>query len=362
MTASIPHALGAREYTDPAVFETEKHKIFFRTWQFAVHSSCLPEPGAYQTFDICDQALFCVRDHDGRIRTFHNVCMHRAHRLVEGSGIRKTLVCPYHAWSYNLDGRLKRAPNQHKVAGFDASRICLTEVKTEVLLGFVFVNLDPQAAPMSSWYPNLEAELFSFVPEIDDLAPMTEVSVDEYCNWKVTVENYSECYHCRLNHRTFVEGVVDPDSYNVMPQGHCLRHTTRSANLERLSYPIDPLANEYASAYSSWFLWPSFSFQVYPGNMLNTYHFQPQSVDRTRAVRGWFSPAGAHSSVVAQLAEQDRATTVAEDVRLVESVQKGLNSLGYKPGPLILDVDNGVNSEHPIKALYDWREQDLARS
>lgn len=354
-------ALAAHNYTDASVYAVEKSKIFYRTWQFACHGSQVAAPGDYLSFDICDQSLFVIRDQDGTLRAFHNVCMHRAHQLVQGAGNKRSLSCPYHAWTYALDGRLSRAPSMEKVRGFDASKICLAEVCIEEFLGFIFVNLDPRAEPMSEWYPGAKEELAAFVPDIERLQPVKWVQVEEKCNWKVTVENYSECYHCRLNHKTFVEGVVDPDTYNVMPRGHCLRHTTQSANLERLSYTIDPDANEHATDYSSWFLWPTLSFQVYPGNVLNTYHWRAMGVEQTEAIRGWYTVAGAPSNVISKLASQDLETTVAEDIRLVESVQRGLRSVGYRPGPLILDPEFGVNSEHSIHALYQWREACLNR-
>jgi phenylpropionate dioxygenase-like ring-hydroxylating dioxygenase large terminal subunit len=196
--------------------------------------------------------------------------------------------------------------------------------------------------------------LRDYVPQIESLKPIAWVPVEEHCNWKVTVENYSECYHCRINHPTFANGVVDADSYNIMPQGHCLRHTTRAANLDKLTYEIDPDANAHAADYSSWFLWPAFSFQVYPGNLLNTYLWRPASVTETMAYRGWYSVDGAPSETVDRLAEQDRNTTVAEDVKLVNSVQRGLTSRGYRPAPLVIDPDFGVNSEHSIRALHEW--------
>jgi phenylpropionate dioxygenase-like ring-hydroxylating dioxygenase large terminal subunit len=230
----------------------------------------------------------------------------------------------------------------------------LSEVRTEILCGFIFVNLDHQASPMADWFPGVEAQLRSFVPHIDALRPIICNAVEECCNWKVTVENYSECYHCRINHPTFANGVIDPDSYNIVPQGHCLRHTTRTAPLERMSYEVDENANEHASEYSSWFLWPTFSFQVYPGNVLNTYLWRPRNVSETTVYRGWYSLDGAPSKTVAALAEQDLSTTVAEDIRLVNSVQQGLTSLGYRPGPLILDPNQGVNSEHSIRAIHEW--------
>ena len=347
-------ALDAGYYTDAGAFERDKRCILFRTWQYAGHVSQLTKPGDYFTFSVCDQNLFTLRDADGVVRSFFNVCMHRAHQVVEGSGNKRVLVCPYHSWTYELDGRLRKAPNDDNVPGFDRDQICLTEVRTEILHGFVFVNLDPDAAPMAEWYPGVEKELGSFVPDIGLLEPMACHAVDEHCNWKVSVENYSECYHCRINHPTFANGVIDPDSYDISPQGHCLRHTTRTAPLANLTYAIDADANAYATEYSSWFLWPTFSFQVYPGNVLNTYLWRPIDVAETRVYRGWYSVGGEPSATLARLAEQDLTTTVAEDVRLVNSVQQGLSSLGYRPGPLIVDPARGVNSEHSIRAIHEW--------
>ena len=356
-TGEPVRALDPRFYTDSEVFERDKRRILFRTWQYAGHVSQVRKPGDYFAFSICDQNLFTVRGADGTVRTFFNVCMHRAHQVVEGSGNKRVLVCPYHSWTYELDGRLRKAPNDEKVPGFDREGICLTEVRTEILCGFIFVNLDPDARPMAAWYPDVEAQLRSFVPDIDVLEPIIWNAVEERCNWKVSVENYSECYHCRINHPTFASGVIDPESYNIMPQGHCLRHTTRTAALENMTYAIDVDANAHATDYSSWFLWPTFSFQVYPGNVLNTYLWRSVDIAETRVYRGWYSVGGAPSETVSMLAEQDLTTTVAEDVRLVNSVQQGLNNLGYRPGPLIIDPAYGVNSEHSIRAIHEWVRQ-----
>ncbi len=351
---TVTRALEPHYYTDPEIYAREHDAIFFRTWHYACHVSEVAETGSYVAFEIAGQGLFTLRDGAGEIRTFYNVCKHRAHEMVSGRGRKRLLVCPYHAWAYDLDGRLRKAPNADKVPGFDASAICLTPVKTEVFCGFVFVNLDPEAAPMGEWFPEAEAQLKAFRPGIETLKPVKQVEVIEDCNWKVSVENYSECYHCRLNHPTFANGVIKPDTYNILPQGHCLRHTTECANLERMTYPIDPAANEHAGDYSSWFLWPGMSFQVYPGNVLNTYYWQPLDVANVKVFRGWYTVDGEQSDVIDTLAQQDLRTTVAEDVRLVESVQRGLASKGYRPGPLVLDPRYGVNSEHSLRALHDW--------
>ncbi|MBX2881574.1 MAG: aromatic ring-hydroxylating dioxygenase subunit alpha [Granulosicoccus sp.] len=347
-------SLAARYYTDPAVFQAEKYGVLATTWQFAGHVSQLVHPGDYFCFSIADENLFCVKTRSGEIKGFYNVCQHRAHQLLSGTGNSSQIICPYHAWTYELTGKLRSGPNTRSVPGFDKDAICLTEIAIENFCGFLFANLDPLTKPMRDWFPGVSEELSSFVPDIHHLQPLKWIEIPEHCNWKVSVENYSECYHCQLNHRTFANGIVKPGTYDIQPQGYCLRHTTECQNLDKMSYQIDVTANEFAGQYSSWFLWPMMSFQVYPGNILNTYHWRPVDHENVIVYRGWYAAPDSDESLLYDLAKQDRETTVEEDIHLVESVQRGLNSRGYKPGPLVLDPQYGIKSEHSIEVLQRW--------
>lgn len=199
---------------------------------------------------------------------------------------------------------------------------------------------------MKEWYPNVAEELSAFVPDINDLFVVEWIAAAENCNWKVSVENYSQCYHCQLNHPTFANGIVKAKTYHIQPQGYCLRHTTECQNLDKMSYAIDPNANEFAGHYSWWCLWPMMSFQVYPGNILYTYHWRPVDHENVVVHRGWFGTEKTDKNVLHELAVQDRETTVEEDIHLVESGQRGLNSRGYVPGPLVVDPQSGVQSAH----------------
>jgi len=350
-------SLEARYYTDPLMFDREKHGVLARTWQFAGHISTLRSTGDYFTVDVAGESLICVRTSPDEIKAFYNVCQHRGHQLVSGSGTMKSIVCPYHAWNYALTGELQNGPNIKVVPAFDKTKIRLSEVSIEDFCGFVFVNLDKNADPMDECFPRVRQELMSFVPHIHSLTPYEWVSIPERCNWKVSIENYSECYHCQLNHPTFSQGVVKPQTYDIQPQGYCLRHTTECQNLDKMSYLIDINANENAGEYSSWFLWPLFSFQVYPGNILNTYHWRAVDHENVVVWRGWYTMDGMDEKLIHDLAVQDRQTTVEEDIHLVESVQKGLSSRGYSPGPLVLDPGFGVKSEHSIKVLQQWMRE-----
>jgi len=359
--AGVVHTLDPAYYTSDAIYQQECAGLFMRAWQYAGHASQAPNPGDYFTFEIAGQQLFCIRNYDNVLLTFYNVCQHRAHELVKGQGhCDQAIVCPYHAWTYRFDGSLLRGPKPEVIPVQARDSICLTSVHTQEFCGFIFVNLDDEAEPMDVWFPEVEIQLRDFVPKIDALKPIETISVSEKCNWKVSVENYSECYHCRINHRTFATGVIKPETYDIQPQGYCLRHTTECQNLDQMSYPIDLGANGHAGDYSSWFLWPTFSFQVYPGNVLNTYHWQPTGVEAVRLTRDWFTVGGAESSTIRELAIQDRETTVEEDIHLVESQQRGFRNRGYRPGPLVIDPAGGVNSEHSIQVLQQWMREGCA--
>ena len=346
--------LHPRYYTAPEILELERERVLANTWQYAGHVSELKNKGDFFTFEIAGQNLFCIRGNDSNIRAFFNVCQHRAHELVSGTGNKRVITCPYHAWTYGLDGRLRHAKNISAVAGLDCSKIALSAVKLENFHGFLFVNLDPDAAPMESWFPNVHEEISEYVPHIDQLQPLQVTKIVEKCNWKVAIENYSECYHCPFNHKALSTGVFKPETYDIQPQGYCLRHTTESQNLENMSYAIDLNSNSTAGKYSSWFLWPMFSFQVFPGNILNTYCWREIDTGHVEVHRGWYSINGEDSLPIRELAKHDRETTIEEDIRLVESVQRGMRNRGYRPGPLVVDPAGGLNSEHSIKLLQEW--------
>ena len=354
MTSELQRALGARWYTDHGVFLEERRKIFGHTWQLVCHQSELPRPGDY----VVRQGIFAIRHPSGTVKAFHNVCRHRGHELLAGKGNRRLITCPYHGWCYDIDGGLKSAPGSDEVPRFDAGSIRLGEVRCEVFCGFVFVNPDRKALPMEDWYPGVEEELRGLVPFIDDLRPVDEVVVEEACNWKVSVENYNECYHCKLRHPTLSSGVLDPDSYDIRPQGHCLRHTTSAAKSDSMTYGIDA-SDAGASSYSSWYLWPTCSFQVYPGRLLNTFHWEATNHATVTVRRGWYARDGENDATARQLAQLDRETTLAEDIDIVESVQRGLESGHYEPGPLVVNPRGGVMSEHSIATLQSWVREAL---
>ena len=226
--------------------------------------SQIPDPGDYFAFEIAGQGLFCIRGRDGVIRTFYNVCQHRAHEIVSGDGSCKVLVCPYHAWTYELTGELRSGPNQRAVPGFDRSAIGLTEVRTEILCGFIFVNLDGDAQPMDFWYPGVADELRAFVPDIEK----TSTAGVDRNRGKLQLEGLGRellrVLSLPAQPSDLCEGRDQARDLRHPAPGHCLRHSTECQNLERMTYPIGPDAGPHAEEYSSWYLWPTFSSRSIP--------------------------------------------------------------------------------------------------
>lgn len=349
-------ALPAKYFTDPAVFARARARIFFRTWQFACHASQVQNAGDYFAFTVCGESLFVMRGRDAKLRAFYNVCRHRGHPLLEDGGGRcANIVCPYHAWSYELDGRLRMAPGANRVAGFDPRNIRLRAVKLEEFLGFVFINFDDDAPALDDSYPGVRAAALALCPDIESRKLAHAFSAREACNWLLAVENYNECYHCPTAHRSFTEGVIDPASYNIAPfgdgGGKCLRHESKAAKSARAWYDMS------GSDYASWYLWPAFSLQIYPGRVVNSYHWRPLTVDATEVHRAWYSNDGAVDDALQTVIDLDRETTFAEDVKLVSGVQLGVASRGFAPGPLMIDPNGGIGNEFSIACLHVWMRE-----
>lgn len=352
-SSCVLRGLDAKYFIDTSIYDRVKKNIYYKTWQLACHRSQAPNPGDYFSFSIFDQDIFVVRGQDQTMRAMYNVCQHRGHKLVTGSGNKRVIVCPYHAWTYTLDGHLKRAPNSDKVNGFDASSICIPQIRLEEFLGFVFVNLDTECLSMEELYPGVKEEVLSLCPDIETQVFAHEHTADEGCNWLTAVENYNECYHCKRAHPQFAKGVIDPNSYQVAPfgSGKVLRHTSKPTQSGKAWYDVS------GADYGSFFLWPSTSLQFYPGGIVNTYHWRPLAADDTRVHRGWYSQDGSLNSTLQKVIDLDRETTFTEDLVLVKNVQRGLKSMGYKPGPLIIDPNGSIDNELSIATLHCWLKE-----
>ena len=181
--------------------ELERERVFRRDWACPGLAADIPEIGDCLTFSVAGEPVFCVRDHKRNIRTFANVCRHRMMRLVE-DGRLKRIVCPYHAWTYDLDGRLIGAGHMKNSRGFDKDGICLPEIRTEIWHGWIYVTLNSEAPPVSETLAPLEEVVGRY--GMADYAPIARQDHVWQTNWKLLTENFMEGYHLPVAHKATV--------------------------------------------------------------------------------------------------------------------------------------------------------------
>ena len=354
--------LPSRYYTDPALFEVDKREIFYRSWQCVGHVSELPEIGDYLTFAVADESIAVVRGTDRVLRAFYNVCRHRGHPVVEGRGNCSQLVCAYHAWTYRLDGRLCAAPATRGDARFDPADIGLQEVCLEEFCGLILVNLDETQPPAAELYAAVREEIESFVPDPADFRLVCETSIEHHCNWKLSVENYNECYHCPTVHKaSLTRGVLDLAGYRVDPRGYAISHLGKAQTRNRKQYDYDPLHGARGDEYGAWFLWPSVALTCYPGGYMSIRQWLAVGPRRTVYLYRWFSDGEIADADVEALMRTHRDTTGAEDAVVVAKVQRGMESRAFSPGPFVLG-DGGALSEVGVRHFQSLYRRALGAS
>jgi len=339
--------LPARYYLREDIYQREQESIFFRSWWYAGHISQLPNSGNYLTASLADQNIFVVRDRNNELRAFYNVCQHRGHELLNGAGHTNIIVCPYHAWSYDLDGSLVGARNTAKMAGFAKCDFSLKPIRVEVFCGLVFINLDTSAAPLAEQASSLESEIRSYCPEVDQLAFAQRDTYQAACNWKVMIDNFLECYHCHTAHRDFVD-LVDMESYRSETKGIYSSHISNAAkSTDNSAYQFKK--GDVDFGYAGWFLWPNLTIWAYPGEPnISVLQMVPNGSGNTIEYQDWFVPGGKPTSQLLDAMNYQKDILQPEDISLCESVQRGLKSKGYNQGRFVVDADRSELSEHAV--------------
>lgn len=318
MQATLPVSF----YRNDAVYAEERRRIFARSWQYMGLESDLARPGDYVSTRLADYPLLAVRDGEGVLRAFHNVCRHRAGPLVdEAHGhCDQALVCRYHGWRYQLDGRLRSAPSFGASDGFDPRDFGLIPLKLETWRGLVFVNADLDAEPLADQIAPIDALLGdrSFFP-----AEARRESHPIACNWKVYVENYLEGYHIEMVHPTLAQE-VEAGAYQVRMEGRCAIHEV-------------PTKSGVTSGVWAW-LWPNIAFNVYQDGVM-IEHMLPEGPTGTRLDYIYLRPPGAEDFDTA-IASSTRLTI--EDRWICERVQRNLDAGVYTAGVLSPRHEQGV--------------------
>ena len=351
-------SLPAHYFYDDAVFQAEKHKVFFKSWHLVAHVNELSEPGSCVTHEIFDQSIVVVAGRDGVIRAFHNVCQHRGNRLVEARrGKVAMLTCAYHAWTYALDGCLRGAAQTQSIPGFDKSAHGLKPVQVQTFACFVFINLDPQAKSIADMAPGAEAEIRRYIPDLDHLTLLEEVDVPVAANWKVIQENSIEGYHFDQSgpaHKQLVR-LIDFAGYRLTPRGEWWTYAGPPRPDTHAAYGV-PLRG--ATWQSDWFfnfgLWPNATLYVFPyADVVGTFIMNPTGPETSMLRFGYYSVKGRELPEVTKACvrwmNQDLGP---EDIKLNVSNQKGLRSFGFDRGRYVIGADIDNHSEHLVRHFH----------
>lgn len=342
-------SLKADAYVEDRWFNADLSKIISKSWQWVCHVEKLREPGSYVTIEIARNPIVIVRDNDLTLRAFYNVCKHRAHHLLVGDGRVNKLMCPYHAWTYKLDGQLIRAPHTESLVDFDPKAICLEQVRVEEFCGFVFVNLDPQAVPLRTQSGDLETEVRHWAPDIDQLTFGHRLTYDIKSNWKNVVDNFLECYHCPTAHKDFCT-LVDMDTYKVTTHGIYSSHMADAGKSANSAYDV---SNATVKTHAVWWLWPTTCLMRYPGrSSMIVLNIVPVGPDHTRETYDFYletaEPTQGERETIRYLDE----VLQAEDIAIVESVQKGMNTPAFTQGRIVNDPEGSGKSEHAVHHFH----------
>ena len=308
-------------YSDPAILARELERIFRRSWQYAGHLGELQGPGSYFASDTGPVPIVITCDRDGELRGFVNVCRHRGALVACGAQRRGTLQCPYHAWTYDLDGRLRAAPRGAQDPAFDASRLGLVPVSIGTWGPFVFANPDPDAQPLSEALADLPAIVAEHGLDVDALRFHRRFHYDIRANWKIAVENYLECYHCQLNHPGLVQA-FDERRLELVADG--LRASQFAPTHARALDGTGPLDGRGAIGAAQNHLWfPSLKFNVLPGHAnLSVGPLWPTGPETCHGYLDYWFGADADEQWIEQLLQFD-SQVGAEDTALVEAAQRG---------------------------------------
>ncbi len=374
-------SLPQKYFVSPEVFAEEQAKIFAKQWLLVGHQSQIVKPGDYflievpappsqQGYGATKESIIVVRDQKSEVRGFHNVCRHRGSRLKEDTcGHASTIQCPYHAWTYGLDGRLIGAPHMDEVPGFVKADYSLKPVKLDVWEGFIFVNLkgertgvsDPGYSSLERWFAPLNGKFSHWNMSI--LRSAKRIEYDVRANWKLMFENYSECYHCLGVHPQLQKVSPYDSAENDLTEGPFLggfMSVTKGDSLtmtgKTCALPVGDInAADFRRAFY-YSIFPNMLLSLHPEYVM-VHQLWPQSPDRTLIVCDWlFHPDAFKSGEEAGVTDPGYSfnpedaiefwdITNKQDWHVCELSQQGIASRAYEPGP--------YSSRESIPAAWD---------
>ncbi|NEB78130.1 aromatic ring-hydroxylating dioxygenase subunit alpha [Streptomyces sp. SID14478] len=363
---SLAATLPGRYYTDPELFRTEQERIFERMWCCAVRSADLDRAGAFRTVRIGRESVLITRSRSGALKAFLNVCRHRGARLCteEQGQVRRNLQCPYHAWTYDLDGRLIAAPNLVSMPDVDRSAYGLVEVALREWLGYAWVCLADAPPSFEETVVGAAVERLGDAAAIDryrtaDLALGRRITYDVRANWKLIVENFMECYHCATIHPELTD--VLPEFADGLAAQYYVGHGAAFGE-DVSGFTVDgsagfgtlpEVAPDQDRRYYAITVKPTVFVNLVPDHVI-LHRMFPLAEDHTSVVCDWlYAP-----DVVASGADVSKSVELfhrvnAQDFAACERTQPAMASRAYRDGGVL------VPSEHHIGIFHQWLREQL---
>ncbi|MBA2564289.1 MAG: aromatic ring-hydroxylating dioxygenase subunit alpha [Gemmatimonadetes bacterium] len=334
--------LPGQYYTSPEIFAQECERIFRRHWLCVGREAQIVTPGAYFVASVAGESVIVLRDEQHVARAFYNICRHRGTRLCEEQSgeLSRSIQCPYHAWTYTLDGRLLGAPHMEGVEDFEKREYSLHRVPLEIWEGFLFLNLSPQPRSLAEAFTPLADRFRRF--RLPRLRPSRRIGYVVEANWKLLFQNYSECLHCPVIHPGLARRSPWRSGENDLAEGPFLGgFMLLDGDSESLTVSgracgpvVGELPHEDLRRVYYYSIFPNLLVSLHPDYVM--FHMlQPESATRTRVECEWlFHPDALHDP---QYDPEDAVSfwdaTNREDWHICELSQKGISSRMYAPGP-----------------------------
>jgi carnitine monooxygenase subunit len=346
---AVSKSLRSAAYTEEQWFQADVQGVLARSWQWVCHVELVSAPGSYVAATVAGMPVAVVRDREGVLRAFYNVCQHRAHELLRGSGVARAIVCPYHAWTYRLDGELSGARRADRLPTFDKSEICLSQVLVEEFGGFVYVNLDGTAAPLAEQAADLAADIRRWAPDVARLTHARRLTYDVRSNWKNVIDNFLECYHCHIAHKEFVD-LVDMDTYEVVTHGIWSSHFAEAGKHANAAYDVSQAT---VNQHAVWWLWPNTCLLRYPGRgNFMVFQVVPVAPDRTLETWDFYLESTELTAAEAESVTYIDEVLQQQDITIVESVQRGMSTPAFDQGRFVFDPAGSGLSEHGVHHFH----------
>lgn len=336
--------LPAWTYNDADFMELERRHVFMPAWHLVCHESDIPNIGDYSTLKMFGELALVVRGKDGEIRAFHNFCRHRAARLVDGEqgNCGRNIVCPYHAWTYQLDGRLSGVPYLDQYENFDRAENGLIPIECESFAGFVFIRFQSGGEPLAAYMAPITEELSIY--RTAEMKPLRNIGNRlREVNWKNGCDNYCDALHIPVAHWG-LNGLIGP-TYRLEVEGEAFKiygdlETGRMPSKSNAAYcrilpRVDHLPDDRQRLWTYYKLWPNLMFDVYP-DQVDFMQFIPLT-PTTCLLRECAYALGddrREMKLSRYLNTRINRSVNLEDKDLIERVQAGMGSSQFKSGPL----------------------------